>query len=257
MQIGGGVNDPELWRQAVESRPWDPDMRLGLAKALVSHSIKVSCSGKDGSPFLAECAFTLCAVGDLDLLSSGQVMLFAGTAAGCASGLVTAGRPRLALGMLAAARYLLDSRSDLAGTSAPQAKPLLPGSEEEAEAGSRAKSQALAASARRSGVARSAAAHKPCSPEDDAPGAVFPTPWPLPVMSWHYLRASVALAEGCARAAVGEIDQAKADLSEALLVAFAGAPYDYARTVSLSSTIGRRLEQLFQGSEPQGRTTAP
>ncbi|WP_062202843.1 hypothetical protein [Demequina salsinemoris] len=251
MQIAGDASSLDLWRRAVLDNADDASLKLGLARALVSHSIRATCSGGDGAELLAECAFTLCAIDDLEALTDPEALLFAGTAAGCASGLVTAGRPRLALGVLAPAAHVLDSRPALAGTATPQAKPQLPGTA--AEDGSEAKGRALAASARRSEASRRFQSFTPYSPEDVAPGTVFTTPWPLPPVSWHYLRASVGVAMGCGLAAVGETDKAIAEHSEAMLTCFAGAPYDYARTVSLSATIGRRLEQLLETSEPHGR----
>ncbi|WP_084127309.1 hypothetical protein [Demequina sp. NBRC 110054] len=255
MQIGGDASSLDLWRKAVADHQDDAALKLGLARALVSHSIRATCSGGDGADLLAECAFTLCAIDDLEALTDPEALLFAGTAAGCASGLVTAGRPRLALGVLAPAAHVLDSRPDLAGIPTPQAKPQLPGTSEANDA-SEAKGRALAASARRSEASQKFQSFTPYSPEDVAPGSVFSTPWPLPPVSWHYLRASVGVAMGCGLAAVGETEKAIAVHSDAMLTCFAGAPYDYARTVSLSATIGRRLEQLLAPSAPHGRATS-
>ncbi|MDN4473477.1 hypothetical protein [Demequina zhanjiangensis] len=248
-----GSSDPAAWRAAVDAHPTDPSMRLGLARTLVSQSAKVTCAGGDGAELLAECAFTLCGIGDLEGLTDGEAMLFAGTAAGCASGLLSAGRPRLALGVLTPAAHLLDARSDLAGTITPQAKPALPGADPAAEVDRAARAKALVEEARTDESNRRFPNYAPRNPEDVAPGEVFETPWPLPPVSWHYLRASIGVAMGCSRAAVGEKDKALEDLSEAMLVAFAGAPYDYARTVSLSATIGRRMEQIMRTGKPQGR----
>ncbi len=248
-----GSSDPAAWRAAMDERPTDPSIRLGLARALVSQSAKVTCAGGDGAALLAECAFTLCGIGDLESLTDPEAMLFAGTAAGCASGLISAGRPRLALGVLTPAAHLLDARAELAGTVTPQAKPVLPGTDPEVEVDRAARAKRLVEQARSSEASRAFPNYAPRSPEDVAPGEVFETPWPLPPVSWHYLRASLGVAMGASRAAVGDKEQAIADLSEAMLVAFAGAPYDYARTVSLSATIGRRLEQVMKSGKPQGR----
>ncbi|WNM23510.1 hypothetical protein [Demequina capsici] len=235
MQYSRGLSSPAIWRAAMRQQPADISVRLGLAQALIAHSLEAEADGGDEEALLGECAMTLCTIDNLDELSPCDAYLFAATASRCAAGLIAVGRPRVALAVLAPAMHALDSRSVLASIVGCPCR--------------------YAAETAATHTKANGHAHRPgfipVSVEDTAPGELFAMPWPLPPVSWHYLRASLGAATGHALSKTGDTARAVAELTDAALIALAGAPFDYTRTADLSVMIADRLALILEGDSPQ------
>ncbi|WP_062202845.1 hypothetical protein [Demequina salsinemoris] len=237
MQYSRGLIGPAAWRAARDARPTDPYTRLGLAQALIVRAFEadadeVGDARGDELSILAECARTLASIDGLEGLSNCDALLYGSTTARCATRLSELGRPRLALTILAPAIALLDERAGKAGCAPCELfRDASPGSSNASAP------QATAHAARPDFVA--------LSPEDTAPGELFTRQWPLPGVSWQYMRATLAATAGSALLLAGDHDRAIDELSHAALIAMVGAPLDYTRTAQLSEEIGRRLEEAL------------
>ncbi len=228
MQYSRGLRSPAAWRAALRLQPSDISTRLGLAQALIAYSMEAAADGGDEDALLGECAETLAAIGKVDELSGCDTLLYASTAGRCAGALTDLGRPRLALGVLTPALHALESWADRASIVGCPCK---------FDAEPTFKTQGVTGHAPRPEF-------QPVNWEDTAPGELFERPWPLPAVSWHYLRAALGIARGQALVAIGSVGPAMEELSEAALIALEGAPFDYTRTADLSVLIGGELERL-------------
>jgi len=235
MQYSRGLRSPAAWRAALKLKPTDVSTRLGLAQALIAYSMEAVADGGDEGALLGECAETLAQIGDVDNLSGCDTLLYAATAGRCAAALTALGRPRLALGVLAPAIHALENWADRASIVGCPCK---------FAAEPTFKSDGVTGHAPRPEF-------QPASWEDTEPGILFERPWPLPPVSWHYLRATLGAARGFALIDVGSPDRAIEELSEAALIALEGAPFDYTRTADLSVMIGGRLEALLEDPESE------
>lgn len=230
MQYSRGLRSPAAWRAALERQPTDIAVRLGLAQALIAYAMQAVADGEDELALLGECAETLALIDEVDDLDGCDTLLYASTAGRCASALTEAGRPRLALSVLAPAIHALDSWADRASIVGCPCK---------FAAEPTFKDDGVTGHAPRPDF-------QPVSWEDTAPGELFERPWPLPAVSWHYLRATLGAARGLALTCVGSVDAAIDALSEAALISLEGAPFDYTRTADLSVLIGGRLSALLE-----------
>ncbi len=235
MQYTRGLISPGAWRAALDEKPSDAYTKLGLAQALIARAFEAGADAEDDSceaefAILTECAETLASIEGLEGLSNCDALHYGATTARCASRLEDLGDPMLAISILSPAIAMLDERANRAGC---------------------APCELFRDTSTRSGGDAQPTAHahrpdfEPLNPEDTEPGELFARTFPLPAVSWQYMRATLAAVNGSALLSAGDLDRALTSLSHAALLAMVGAPLDYTRTADLSVAIGRRLEEAL------------